>query len=280
MTPDPIDSPSSTAIQQLQAFGLSTYASRMYVALLRNGVSTARGVSEVADVPRTRVYDAADELLENDLIDVEEHSPKHFDPVPARDAIRKLRQEYRYREATLTAVLSMLESENDDEGDVRTVTGRTEVVDRLVDVVRAATGEIILVTDGTPLSEVLLDTLSEAAEDGIQVRIVGDVDGDRDGNSDGDVDADHDGDSDAIATHIPDVETVTRIPETADIPDGKRLLVDGTQAVVTVSVGRDRSSVPTLAVWGTGERNLLVEMLKDALTEWFDDETVAVDRSE
>ncbi|WP_430504879.1 TrmB family transcriptional regulator [Haloparvum sp. PAK95] len=268
MTPDPIDSPSSTAIEQLQAFGLSTYASRMYVALLRNGVSTARGVSEVADVPRTRVYDAAEELLENDLIDVEEHSPKHFDPVPARDAIRKLRQEYRYREATLTAVLSMLEGENDDESDVRTVTGRAEVVDCLVDVVRAATEEIILVTDGTPLSEDLLNTLSEAAEDGIQVRIVGDGGGNGDGHDD------------AIATHIPDVETVTRIPETTDIPDGKRLLVDGTQAVVTVSVGRDRSIDPTLAVWGTGERNLLVEMLKDALTEWFDDETVSASRSE
>lgn len=267
MTPDPIDSPASTAIQQLQAFGLSTYASRMYVALLRNGVSTARGVSELADVPRTRVYDAADELLESDLIDVEEHSPKHFDPVSARDAIRKLRQEYRYREATLTAVLRMLESENDDdEEDVRTVTGRTEVVDCLADVVRAATEEIILVTDGTSLSEELLDTLSEAAEDGIQVRIVGDGDADLDG--------------DAIATHIPDVETVTRIPETADIPDGKRLLVDGTQAVVTVSVGRKQSSDPTLAVWGTGERNLLVEMLKDALTEWFDDGTVSAGPSE
>lgn len=268
MTPDPIDSPSSTAIQQLQAFGLSTYASRTYVALLRNGVSTARGVSEVTDVPRTRVYDAAEELLETELIDVEEHSSKHFDPVPARDAIRKLRQEYRCREATLTAVLSMLESENDDESDVRTVTGRTEVVDCLVDVVRAATEEIILVTDGTSLSEELLDTLSEAAEDGIQVRIVGDADGDGNGGVDG------------IATRVPDVETVTRIPETTDIPDGKRLLVDGTQAVVTVSVGRDRSSGPTLAVWGTGERNLLVEMLEDALTEWFDDDTVAADRSE
>ncbi|MFB6234305.1 MAG: TrmB family transcriptional regulator [Halopenitus sp.] len=262
MTPDPIDHPASTAIQQLQAFGLSTYASRMYVALLQNGVSTARGVSEVTDVPRTRVYDAAEELEENDLIDVEEQSPKHFDPVPARDAIRKLRQEYRYREATLTAVLSMLESENDDESDVKTVTGRSEVVDCLVDVVRSAAAEIILVTDGTPLSKKLLDTLTEAAEDGIQVRVVGDVDGA------------------TMATRIPDVETVTRIPETTDIPDGKRLLVDGTQAVVTVSVGRDQSSDPTLAVWGTGERNLLVEMLKDALTEWFDDDTVAADRSE
>lgn len=261
MTPNPIDQPASTAIQQLQAFGLSTYAARLYVALLQHGVSTARDVSETAEVPRTRVYDAADELLENDLIDVEEHSPKHFDPAPAREAIRTLRREYRYREATLTAVLTMLEADTDEGSDIRTVTGRGRVVDSLVDAVRAASEEVILVTDGTPLSGDLVDAFTTVVEDGVQIRIVGDID---DGTT---------------SAHIPEAETVTRIPETADIPDGQRLLVDGTRAVVTISVGNGSATAPTIAVWGIGERNLLVEMLKDALTEWFDDDTMSTDRS-
>ena len=294
-----MDQPASTAIQQLQAFGLSTYAARMYVALLQNGVSTARDVSETAEVPRTRVYDAGDELAENDMVEVEDHSPKHFTPEPARDAIRTLRREYRYREATLTAVLTMLENDgNGDGSDVRTVTGWEAVVQCLVDAVRSASEEVILVTDGTPLSGDLVDALSKTPDE-VQVRIVGDaVDSDSVGGPAVDSDVNDTGDSGnpgnaagdggsdgsvagggVIAPHVSEAETVTRIPEMADIPDGQRLLVDGTQAVVTISVANGRASNPTIAVWGSGDRNLLVKMLKDALTEWFDDDAVSTGQS-
>lgn len=256
MTPDPIKQPISTAIAQLQAFGLSAYAARMYAGLLQHGRATARDVSEFADVPRTRVYDAGEELLENGFVDVVEESPKNFDPTSAHDAVRKLRREFRYREATLTAVLSLIEDGNDDGTDVRTVTGRQAVVDCLVDAIRSSSEEVIVVTDGTPLPMDVLDALSDAVEEGARIRIVGDLE-------------DHGA---TLKSQIPEAETVTRVSATSDIPDGTRLLVDGTQAVVTISVSRDQLDDPAIAVWGVGERNLLVDLLKDALTDWFDED--------
>ena len=56
------DQARAIAVEQLKALGLSTYAARTFVALVSLGEGTAPDVSEVADVPRTRVYDAADEL--------------------------------------------------------------------------------------------------------------------------------------------------------------------------------------------------------------------------
>ena len=62
MSTDSIEDPQSAAVEQLERFGLSTYAVRTFVAVARLGSGTARDVSQVSEVPRTRVYDAIDEL--------------------------------------------------------------------------------------------------------------------------------------------------------------------------------------------------------------------------
>lgn len=54
--------PRDTAIEQLEKLGVSTYAARTFLALVSLGTGTARDLSQVSDVPRTRVYDAIGEL--------------------------------------------------------------------------------------------------------------------------------------------------------------------------------------------------------------------------
>ena len=75
MPEDPSDQARSTAVEQLRALGLSTYAARTFVALVSLGEGTAQDVSDIADVPRTRVYDAVDELRDHGLVDVKQSSP-------------------------------------------------------------------------------------------------------------------------------------------------------------------------------------------------------------
>jgi sugar-specific transcriptional regulator TrmB len=55
MSADSPDDPRATAIHRLEQFGLSRYAARTFVALSTLGVGTARDVSRIAEVPRTRV---------------------------------------------------------------------------------------------------------------------------------------------------------------------------------------------------------------------------------
>jgi len=71
MSPDSSENSRAVAVEQLTALGLSTYAARTFVALVSLGKGTAQDVSEIADVPRTRVYDAVEELRERGLVDVQ-----------------------------------------------------------------------------------------------------------------------------------------------------------------------------------------------------------------
>ncbi|WP_321169542.1 TrmB family transcriptional regulator [Halorarum halophilum] len=94
MVSDPSDEPRSVVIEQLEAFGLSAYAARTFVALVSLGEGTAQDVSDVSDVPRTRVYDAVEELRSRGLVDVQQSTPKRFWAISAETTGRQFEREY------------------------------------------------------------------------------------------------------------------------------------------------------------------------------------------
>lgn len=100
----------TAAIEQLEALGLSAYAARTYVALVSLGGGTARDVDAVSDVPRTRVYDAAEELRETGLVTVDQSSPRRFEPVSSSTVQQRFTHEYTRRIETLVEALDDLDT--------------------------------------------------------------------------------------------------------------------------------------------------------------------------
>ena len=49
-------------LSKLKDFGLNTYESKLWTALLSRGVSTAGELSDIANVPRSRSYDVLENL--------------------------------------------------------------------------------------------------------------------------------------------------------------------------------------------------------------------------
>jgi len=98
--------PREQAVEQLTELGLGLYAARTFVALTELSGGTAVEVSRTADVPRTRVYDAAEELAEMDLVEVEESTPREFTPVDSDEATARFIEEYQSRVEALRAALS------------------------------------------------------------------------------------------------------------------------------------------------------------------------------
>ncbi|MBR9690362.1 TrmB family transcriptional regulator, partial [Candidatus Woesearchaeota archaeon] len=49
-------------LEKIKEFGLNTYESKIWTALLSRGVSTAGELSDIANVPRSRSYDVLESL--------------------------------------------------------------------------------------------------------------------------------------------------------------------------------------------------------------------------
>lgn len=256
MSTDPLDSPRSAAVEQLEQLGLSVYAARTFVALVSLGTGTAKDVSEVSDVPRTRVYDAVDELHDRGLVDVRHSSPKTFWAISAATASGKFEREMDHRVSVLATALDEIEptQRTEEQRGVWTVDGREAVTDRVIDLIGNADDEVVCMTVEDLLDQEILDALRAAADRGVRIRL---------GGVSPAVQA-------RIQADIPDAETFDSLWIWSDTPAGRLMMVDETRTLASVLVD-DEDTDPTdprseTAIWGSGEMNSLVVVLKAIFT--------------
>ncbi|MDS0296137.1 TrmB family transcriptional regulator [Halogeometricum luteum] len=256
MPTDSPTAPDAVAVEQLEAIGLSSYAARTFVALASLGRGTARDVSDVSDVPRTRVYDAVKELRERGLVDVRQSSPKQFWVVSSETTRRRLEREYTRRLDRLINALNDVEpaSATAEQRGVWTVTGRETIADRVTELVETATDEIAIMTVEELLTEEIVARLRAAADRGVTVRVAGlseSVQGD-------------------IQDAVPDAELFESLWVWSETPAGRLLMVDGKKTLVSVLVRGNGDHPPEprdeTAIWGAGETNSLVVVLRAMFT--------------
>ncbi|AHG00112.1 transcriptional regulator [Halostagnicola larsenii XH-48] len=256
MSNNPGDEPASRATKQLEAFGLSTYAARTFVAFVSLGDGTAQDVSDVSEVPRTRVYDAAAELRDRGLVDVQHSSPRRFVAISSETAGRRFKQDYVYRANELTDALDALEPKtlSSEQRGVWTVTGQNTITERLLSFIEEAMDEIVYMTVEDLLCEKITDALLAASDRGVTIRLAG---------------------MSTAATaeihqSIPNAEPFDSLWDWSDMPAGRLSMVDQEKTLASVLVAEDGSdpseSRDETAIWGMGETNSLVMVLKAIFT--------------
>ena len=262
MSDDLSDQARSTAVKQLRALGLSTYAARTFVALVSLGEGTAQDVSDAADVPRTRVYDAAEELRDRGLVDVKQSSPKQFWATSTETTGRHFEQEYDHRVTALTDALDRLETatHTSQQRGVWTVTGRDTVTERVVDFISTAEDEVVYVTAEELLTEEIAESLSRASDDGVSIRLA----------------EMSQPTEDYLERKVPNAQPFESLWDWADTPAGRLLMVDREKTLASVLVEGNGEHPPEscdeTAIWGTGATNSLVVVLKTLFTWQLDDD--------
>lgn len=254
----------SVATELLQQLGLSKYEAASYVALLRLGEGTARNISDIADVPRTRIYDAVERLQERGLVDVQHASPKVFRPVAHETALRHFQRDYDETITQLSEHLMALEPADYQSAKpgVWTTTGQAAIDDRVHETVTAATDEIIYLAVEAVLTDETLAHLRAASERGVTVRIAN-------GTA-----PTHE----SIQSAVPAAELVEPPWPWHTPPTGRLLLTD--RETVLMSTLRDGEDPAETAIWGRGPQNSLVNTLETIVAWWLgaDEPQAATDK--
>lgn len=245
------------AIEALEEFGFSTYAARTFVALVSLGSGTAKDVSEVADVPRTRVYDAVDELHDRGLVDVQQSSPKEFWAISSETTSRKFEKEMKHRTRALRSALDELEPSHrtEEQRGVWTVDGDGAVTDRVLEFVRGAEEEVVYMTVEGLLDDAVVGALSDAADRGVSIKLAG---------VSPDVQRE-------LRTEMPGAELFDSLWLWSDTPAGRLMMVDRRETLVSVLVDDEADADADddrteTAIWGSGETNGLVIVLRAMFT--------------
>lgn len=158
------------AIEILQQLGLKEYEARCFVGLSRLRTGTAKKLSEMTEVPRTRVYDAIRVLEAQGLVEIQHSSPQQFRAMPLDEAIETLRNQYEARVERLQDALDSIEPvEAEEEAPVQKVwsmAGRRAIENRTNDLITDAEEEVVLVVgDESLFTEELASVLNAVDTD-------------------------------------------------------------------------------------------------------------------
>lgn len=237
----------------LKEFGFSEYEAYTFVNLLRLGTGTAKDIADMNHVPRTRVYDAVDTLHEAGLVDIQYTSPRKFSPVSRETTLHRFDLQRQNTITQLSELFDQLEpaERQPDEFGVWTVTDAEAVASRLLEFIENAEEEIIYMTIDELLTDEHLDHLHAAAERGVDIKLAGI--------------------SPAVEDRIRDVIPSATLFETlwewSEVGAGNLLITDQRTALVSVLVDSDSTDEEDeVAIWGTGERNSLVVVLRTIFT--------------
>ena len=157
------------AVESLESLGLREYEAKCFVALVQLSEGTAKEVSKVAGVPRSRVYDSLEKLQNRGLVDVRESNPRRYRGVAVETAIQTLRNEFTTHLETAGEHLEELQvSPHNGDNEFWTVSGRENVTERGHELVENADREVVVVLpDDDHVVDSSLDWIERALDVGV-----------------------------------------------------------------------------------------------------------------
>lgn len=157
----------------LRHLGLTEYEARCFVALAQLPHGTAKEIGQVADIPRSRVYETMDQLQNKGLVELHEAEPREYQSVPIDTALEILRTEYESYFDTVEQTLRQLEPtyKKTTQG-VWALNKHDQVTGRIVDLVSDANDEIVyIVLDENLFDDDVHECLVEASERDVAIHI-------------------------------------------------------------------------------------------------------------
>ena len=181
-------------LNKLKDFGLNTYESKLWTALLSRGISTAGELSDIANVPRSRSYDVLESLEKKGFIVMKLGKPIKYIAVPPEEVIERVKKKLEedaqektmlmeeLKKSDILSELTLLHKQgiesvepSDLSGSFR---GRNSIYQHLETMIKNSKKHITIMTTESGLirkAESLKRTLTKAKERGVKIKIAAPV---------------------------------------------------------------------------------------------------------
>ncbi|NKE34612.1 TrmB family transcriptional regulator [Natronococcus sp. JC468] len=159
------------AVTALSELGLTEYEARCFVALTKITTGTAKEISQVSDVPRSRVYDTIERLDRKGLVDVQQSDPREYRATEIETACRRIREDYDSRINAAENALEQIEQPDaTEDAGVWSISETDHVTDRIVTFLSNAEEAIhhVVATDDV-IDDAILEELRTATDRGVEV---------------------------------------------------------------------------------------------------------------
>jgi sugar-specific transcriptional regulator TrmB len=156
-------------ITALEELGLTRLEAQTYIALLRDGPSTAYGIAKSIGKPASNAYRIIDSLVAKQLVITEEGAKKGFRALPWEQMLSRLKQRFQKNQEIVAADLSRIQSLQDDNRVYR-LNSSEQVFERCRSVLENARDLVLIDAFPDILPRIAAD-IDRAAARNVEVRI-------------------------------------------------------------------------------------------------------------
>ncbi len=183
-------------LSQLRAFGVNSYESRLWTALLAKGTASAGELSDIANVPRSRAYDVLESLEKKGFIIMKIGKPIKYIALSPEAVLEKVKKKViveaeertetlnKLKETDLITQLSLLYNTGIEAVEPFELSGclkgRKNIYEHIEQLMKASTKSININTSKTGLfrkKEAFMKIFKKAREKGVKIRISAPVSG-------------------------------------------------------------------------------------------------------
>jgi sugar-specific transcriptional regulator TrmB len=177
-------------LSKLKDFGLNSYESKLWIALLSRGVSTAGELSDISSVPRSRAYDVLESLEKKGFIIVKVGKPIKYLAVPPTEVVDRVKKKVLEDAEERNKILSTLK-ESDVLGELNSLhtdgvklvdptdksgafRGQERAYEHMSSMIKNASKSVTIMTSKDGLNrkyEILSPLLKKAAKSGVTVKV-------------------------------------------------------------------------------------------------------------
>ncbi len=156
-----------TLVEALISYGLNEYEAKAYLALLQFGPAVAGEISRRSGIPRPRVYDTLQRLIDVALVSESDGNPKSYAPLPLDDFLRNMAALFRRRQELLKNSLNT-PRHDDTKAGVFHLFDEARIKERMQDLISEAAASLDISIPSQDLDDIKV-ALDRAATRGVEL---------------------------------------------------------------------------------------------------------------
>lgn len=159
-----------TIIEKLKECGLNSYEAKVYMALLKKYPSTGYEISQMANIPQSRAYDALKSLESEHIVTSDNGKPQKYTPINPKELTKRFKRKIN---STIEYLDKKLPDVKEDYNEpVHNISNYENIIDKLKEIINNAKHSIYLEIWAKDFRLVEKE-LREAYDRDVDVKIVG-----------------------------------------------------------------------------------------------------------
>ncbi|MBQ8459843.1 TrmB family transcriptional regulator [bacterium] len=157
-------------VEKLKEFGFNSYEAKVYIALLKKYPATGYEISQIADIPQSRAYDALKSLESESIVFSDNEKPQKYNPISPKELTQRFKRKFNSAIDYLDKKLPNVKEDYNEP--IHNIYGYENIIAKLKEIIKNSKDNLYIEIWSNDYKQ-LEQVIAEAYDRGVDIKIVG-----------------------------------------------------------------------------------------------------------